>query len=457
MAMSLRTVFFVALLAVGSEAGSSAAASQANHSFPRFMQTFGRNYVQGTTEYRMRENIFNRNLAEIVAHNAAGRPWLKGVNEFTDYTEPELLALRGYKRPHLESSNTYAGSSVLQLGTDDKACAAKSQSCSNEAACCGGLVCGSYAVCEEPAGATEAKDWSTLATSYAVFNQGGCGSCWALAAAAAIQLQAAKLNKGFDKILSPESINKCAPNPHACGGTGGCQGSTPGLAFDYLKGVAKSNVGLVSMKDLPYTASTDSDIPETDGDCKDWSNPSLSFLQMGNFRKRREIPSVVMGDYVKLPDNHAEKVMNSLVTVGPLAVAVVGSGIQGYSSGVMDNCNSAVVDHAVVMMGYGKENSNNMMYWNIRNSWGKSWGEQGFFRLQRHYAPNKATLTGDPMTDSTFQGEPCAWDEDPAKGVACKDASGNYPKRTRVCGVCGIVSDVSYPIDIKVDSKLLSA
>ena len=44
----------------------------------------------------------------------------------------------------------------------------------------------------------------------------------AVAAAAAVQLQAAKLHPGFKKVLSPESINKCAPNPMACGGDGGC-------------------------------------------------------------------------------------------------------------------------------------------------------------------------------------------------------------------------------------------
>ena len=32
----------------------------------------------------------------------------------------------------------------------------------------------------------------------------------------------------------------CSPNPHKCGGTGGCSGSVPQLAFDYAKTVGLS-------------------------------------------------------------------------------------------------------------------------------------------------------------------------------------------------------------------------
>jgi C1A family cysteine protease len=455
MAMPMRIFLIAGLCIVGNNA------SYVNQSFSEYIQAFGKDYMVGSAEHQMREKIFSQRMAEILAHNAQGRSWKMGLNQFTDHTDAELQALRGYRRQHT-GTNLIQGTSVMQLTNenDDRSCGAKDQSCSNARSCCGGLICGASGNCEQPAGATEAMDWSSkISTSMEVYNQGPCGSCWAVAAAAAVQLLAAKENPKFSNILSPENINKCAPNPLSCGGTGGCGGSTPGLAFEYLKSLAPSKQGLTTMKNLAYTAQTSSTIPESS--CPSTSSSFLeNNLRSGNDnwvwgRKTQAAPSVIMNDWVKVKENHAENVMNSLVSVGPLAVAVVGHGIQGYSSGIIDSCKSAVIDHAVVMMGYGKDPSANMLYWNIRNSWGKEWGEKGFFRVQRHYAPGTKT-SGNPMTDDNFHGEPCAWDNDPAKGVACKDDNGKYPTRTRVCGECGIVSDVAHPTGITVNPRLLS-
>jgi cathepsin C len=80
---------------------------------------------------------------------------------------------------------------------------------------------------------------------------------------------------------------------------------------------------------------------------------------------------------------------HALVNNGPIAISFqVYSDFMMYKSGiyrhtgVTDRFNPwEITDHVVVIVGYGQENSVN--YWTVKNSWGTSWGEDGFFRIVR--------------------------------------------------------------------------
>lgn len=54
-----------------------------------------------------------------------------------------------------------------------------------------------------------------------------------------------------------------------------------------------------------------------------------------------------------------------------------------YGSGIISGCPAttrSMLDHAVLMVGY-KKNGTNGSYLKIKNSWGTSWGEEGYFKI----------------------------------------------------------------------------
>lgn len=101
-----------------------------------------------------------------------------------------------------------------------------------------------------------------------------------------------------------------------------------------------------------------------------------------------------------------------------------------YGSGIFHGCDKAypIVNHAVTLMGYGEVDlgvNGTAHYWLMRNSWGPTWGEKGYMRLQR-------------LPD----GESCGVDTKPLTGFGCAT---DPPGNVTVCGECGILSMSSYP------------
>lgn len=122
--------------------------------------------------------------------------------------------------------------------------------------------------------------------------------------------------------------------------------------------------------------------------------------------------------------------MDALVNIGPLAVNVQADAWHDYSSGVFEGCSdwsNVDVDHCVQLVGYGVDLKLGS-YWLIRNSWDATWGEKGYIRLRRTSTPQ------------------CGWDHTPLDGTGCSGG----PSKQYVCGQCGVLFDVSYPLDAKI-------
>ncbi|MBA0845714.1 hypothetical protein Goarm_023003 [Gossypium armourianum] len=88
-------------------------------------------------------------------------------------------------------------------------------------------------------------------------------------------------------------------------------------------------------------------------------------------------------NYETLPATDEEAMLQA-VTNQPVSVAIDGSGLafQFFQGGVFNGDCGNSLTHAVTIVGCGtsEEGSN---YWLVKNSWGETWGEKGYFRIDR--------------------------------------------------------------------------
>jgi len=354
----------------GSGSGSSDVAA-----YEAFRNRHGREEVQGSADYEIRLKVFSQRRAEVKAHNA--RPdkiWWAGINKFADMSDEEYRAMLGYRRAHSSpaaQAPIMRGASFVQVEYE-------------------------YADYSK-----EEKDYKFLNASRFLREQGACGSCWAVAAVGALEMHGELYEKVHPaQRLSFKQMMDCTPNPNHCGGNGGCSGATAELGFGYA-----ASKGLVFEKEYK-----DGDV---DGQCQHFHHT----------------PALQPTGFTKLPENELLPLMTALYEKGPIVVSVDAEPWTIYSSGVFDGCHEdATVNHAVLLVGYGKDGASGEDYWKIRNSWGLEFGEDGFMRIKRH---------GSDKGKAGF----CGTDKDPRVGVGCDDS----PKTLPVCGMCGILSDSSYP------------
>jgi len=136
-------------------------------------------------------------------------------------------------------------------------------------------------------------------------------------------------------------------------GNYGCDGGLMDSAFEYLI----ANGGSQSEAAYPYKG--------VDGTCK--TGPSVAKIN----------------GYADVPANDENALMSALVNQ-PISVAVEAdtSVFQFYKSGVLDNKGCGTnLDHGITLTGWGTDAGKD--YWNVKNSWGSSWGESGYIRMVR--------------------------------------------------------------------------
>lgn len=95
-------------------------------------------------------------------------------------------------------------------------------------------------------------------------------------------------------------------------------------------------------------------------------------------------PVATISGYTMVPSK-SESSLQKAVSKQPVSVGIDGNGydFQFYSgSGVFTGSCGTNIHHAVTIVGYGAE-SDGTKYWLIKNSWGKSWGDNGYGKIER--------------------------------------------------------------------------
>jgi C1A family cysteine protease len=194
--------------------------------------------------------------------------------------------------------------------------------------------------------APEQVDWRDKGVLTPVKNQGQCGSCWSFSVTATLESAVAIAKKTLYSFSEQQLVDCCGVKGFQCQG---CNGAWPEWAFNYI-----NSAGIVLESQYSYTAKV--------GSCKDVSGQAKKFL---NTAKPWSMLSNV------------DSLKSSLATTGPVSVCVDATNWSAYKSGVFSNCGVSTLNHAVTAVGYTTDGT-----WIVRNSWGASWGENGFIRLK---------------------------------------------------------------------------
>jgi len=200
-----------------------------------------------------------------------------------------------------------------------------------------------------------------------------CGSCWTFSCTGAIEGNYQISQGGKPISLSEQQIVDCASEAGY-----GCYGGSPNIAIQY----ANQN-GLESEANYPYT----SGMTDLNGVCG--YNATLATIKPAGYYYCTNSPGE--GEAAR---ECTLNVYQALLGTGPISVVMEADSntFQFYESGVLvfgqcDCINGP--DHAVIAVGWGYDTASGLTYVLVRNSWGTSWGENGYFRVS--YTPSTDT------------------------------------------------------------------
>jgi hypothetical protein len=289
--------------------------------FKQFIAKYGKVY-HSPEEQKLRAAIFEANYNFINKQNAGNHSYTLAVNEFADQSPQEFRTAR-FGLSLQPAGRLWTG--IPHLGTDG------------------------YTGSTLPSDV----DWSKKGAVVTPKNQQHCGSCWAFSAIGALE-GAWQIATGKLVSLSEQQLVDCSTLNHGCGG------GAMDLAFGYFKHHA-----ICTESSYAYTSGN----TQKAGTCE----PSSC---------SEAVPKGSVVGFYDVPTNDMRALMEA-VAQQPVSVGIEADqmAFQLYNQGILSKKCGNNLDHGVLLVGYGSENG--VDYWKVKNSWGTSWGEDGYVRLER--------------------------------------------------------------------------
>ena len=288
--------------------------------YESYLRSFDKVY-QSSDEYSIRYQTFSENMKKIEEHNSnPDRMWDMGQTHFSDWTWEEF-------------QETILG--------DPQDCSA-----TNEHELSAPHFNKTY---------PQTYDWRDQGVVSPVKDQGQCGSCWTFSTTGAMESHWSIFTKMPPPMLAEQQLVDCAGNFD----NHGCNGGLPSQAFEYIKYAG----GITTEAQYPYTAK--------DGNC---TVSDVTFAAHAPFGS------------ANVTVNNEKDMLRAMYDIGPLSIAYeVIDDFMHYKSGIYStkDCNntSQDVNHAVLGVGFGQINGTD--YWLVKNSWGTTWGDEGYFKIER--------------------------------------------------------------------------
>ena len=196
-------------------------------------------------------------------------------------------------------------------------------------------------------------DWRTKGAVTKVKNMGMCcNGGWAFSATGSLEGQHFR-KTGKLVSLSEQNLLDCTWGPQYK--NYGCAAGFMDKAFEYIR----DNHGLDTERSYPFSDN------QSDNICK---------------FKRDSVGATDKG-FVALPKGEEEALAVAVAAHGPVSVFIDATqeSIFFYHHGIYDEpkCSPENIIHPVLVVGYGPG------YWLVKNSWGTSWGMDGYIKMKR--------------------------------------------------------------------------
>lgn len=195
-----------------------------------------------------------------------------------------------------------------------------------------------------------AMDWRSHGAVTSVKRQGDCGACFAFAAVGSLEYWYWKKSRKLKDLSIQQWIDCTKPQNF------GCDGGLMNYVFEKAK-----------------------TMPAGPADFDRYTRHS------GKCKRRRQKPWLKVLSYsVQSDDWHypiESHLAHNIVQYGPIPVGIDSSSwhLEMYRGGIIKESQCGKdIDHAVLVVGFTPT------YWIIKNSWGKGWGLDGYFYLERY-------------------------------------------------------------------------